>query len=84
MSSGARGRQFGCGRRIARHTVPIAERLSVATIPFRQGAAEIVAWYERHPEAQMVDEQRDRLLDTMIAAYESVAPGTSSTTEEQG
>ncbi len=56
----------------------------VATIPFRQGAAEIVAWYERHPEAQQVDEQRDRLMDTMIGAYESVAPGTASTTEEQG
>ena len=56
----------------------------VATIPFRQGAAEIVAWYERHPEAQQVDEQRDRLIDTMIGAYEAVAPGTSSTTEEHG
>ena len=56
----------------------------VATIPFRQGAAEIVAWYERHSEAQQVDEQRDRLMDTMIAAYESVAPSITSTTEEQG
>ncbi len=56
----------------------------VATIPFRQGAAEIVAWYERHPEAQKVDEQRDRLMDTLIGAYESVAPGTTSTREEQG
>jgi nucleoside-diphosphate-sugar epimerase len=56
----------------------------VATIPFRQGAAEIVAWYERHPEAQQVDEQRDRLMDTLIGAYESVAPGTTSTREEQG
>lgn len=51
----------------------------VATIPFRQGAAEIVAWYESHPEAQKVDEQRDRLMDTMIAAYESVEPVAPST-----
>jgi nucleoside-diphosphate-sugar epimerase len=56
----------------------------VATIPFRQGAAEIVAWYERHPEAQKVDEQRDRLMDTLIGAYESVEQGTKSTREEQG
>ena len=56
----------------------------VATIPFRQGAAEIVAWYERHPEAQQVDAQRDQLMDTMIAAYEAVAPGAASTTEEHG
>ena len=56
----------------------------VATIPFRQGAAEIVAWYERHPEAQQVDAKRDRLMDTLIGAYESVAPGTTSTREEQG
>lgn len=46
----------------------------VATIPFRQGAAEIVAWYERHPEAQTVDAQRERLIDTMIGAYEAGAP----------
>ena len=47
---------------------------------FARGAAEIVAWYERHPEAQKVDEQRDQLMDTMIAAYESVEPGASNTT----
>jgi nucleoside-diphosphate-sugar epimerase len=52
----------------------------VATIPFRQGAAETVAWYDSHPEAQKVDEQRDRLMDTMIAGYESVGPNTSGTT----
>jgi hypothetical protein len=50
----------------------------VATIPFHQGAAEIVAWYESHPAAQSVDENIDRLMDTLIAAYESVAPHTPS------
>ncbi len=51
----------------------------VATIPFHQGAAEIVAWYDNHPEAQHVDERFDRLMDTMIAAYEAVGPSTPST-----
>jgi hypothetical protein len=52
----------------------------VASIPFRQGAAEIIAWYDSHPTAQQVDAQRDHLMDTMIAAFETVgpsAPGTS-------
>jgi nucleoside-diphosphate-sugar epimerase len=52
----------------------------VATIPFRQGAAEIVAWYDGQPAARKVDEQRDHLMDTMIAAFEAVGPGTSGTT----
>ena len=43
----------------------------MATIPFYQGAAEIVAWYERHPEAQKVNQTMDHLMDTMIAAYAS-------------
>ena len=51
----------------------------VATIPFRQGAAEIIAWYDSHPAAQKVDEQRDHLMDTMIAAYETVGPSTPGT-----
>ena len=50
----------------------------VATIPFHQGAAEIVAWYESHPDARNVNEDLDRLMDTMIAAYESVGPNTPS------
>jgi nucleoside-diphosphate-sugar epimerase len=51
----------------------------VATIPFHQGAAEIVAWYANHPEAQHVDEHIDRLMDTMIATYEAVGSNTPST-----
>jgi nucleoside-diphosphate-sugar epimerase len=46
----------------------------VATVPFRQGAAEIVAWYESNPPAQVVDEQLDQLMDRMIAAYETALP----------
>lgn len=41
----------------------------VATIPFRQGAAEIVAWFDSNPAAQQVDEKLDQLMDTLIAAY---------------
>ncbi len=48
----------------------------VATIPFRQGAAEIVAWYDSHPSAQKVDAALNQLLDTMVAAYEAVRPST--------
>ena len=48
----------------------------VASIPFRQGAAEIIAWYESHPTAQQVDEKRNQLIDTMVAAYEAVEPRT--------
>lgn len=43
----------------------------VASIPFRQGAAEMVAWYDSHPAAQKVDEEMDQLIDRMIAAYGS-------------
>jgi nucleoside-diphosphate-sugar epimerase len=46
----------------------------VASIPFHQGAAEIIAWYMSHLDAQQVDEKRNQLLDRMIAAYEAVRP----------
>lgn len=46
----------------------------VATIPFRQGAEEIIAWYDIHPEAQKVDAERDALIDRMIAAHEAAGP----------
>jgi nucleoside-diphosphate-sugar epimerase len=49
----------------------------VATIPFNQGAAEIAAWYTSHPAAQKVDEKLNQLIDTMIAAYESVGPNAA-------
>jgi nucleoside-diphosphate-sugar epimerase len=41
----------------------------VATIPFRQGASEIVAWHDSHPAAQKVNEARDQLIDKLIATY---------------
>ncbi|MBA3946866.1 MAG: SDR family oxidoreductase [Herpetosiphonaceae bacterium] len=48
----------------------------VATIPFSQGAAEIIAWYDSHPSAQKVDAALNQLLDTMIGDYEATGPRT--------
>jgi nucleoside-diphosphate-sugar epimerase len=52
----------------------------VASIPFRQGASEIVAWYASHPNAQKVDAELNQLIDTMVAAYEAVGPHNLGTT----
>jgi hypothetical protein len=40
-----------------------------ATIPFSQGAREIVAWFDADPARQVVDEQVDHLIDRIIAAH---------------
>lgn len=45
-----------------------------ATIPFSQGAREIMAWYDGDPARQVVDEGRDQLMDRIIAAYEALSP----------
>lgn len=41
----------------------------VATIPFEQGAREIVAWYDEDPERRRVDPARDALMDRLVEAY---------------
>jgi nucleoside-diphosphate-sugar epimerase len=46
----------------------------VATIPFARGAEQIIAWYDEDPARKKVDEEFDRLWDTIISAYESVWP----------
>jgi nucleoside-diphosphate-sugar epimerase len=46
-----------------------------ATIPFSQGAREIVTWFDADPARQVVDEQTNRLVDSIIAAYEGLRPG---------
>jgi nucleoside-diphosphate-sugar epimerase len=43
-----------------------------ATIPFSQGAEEIVAWYDADPARQVVDERANHLIDSILAAYEGV------------
>jgi len=45
-----------------------------ATIPFSQGAEEIVAWFNADPARQVVDRQVSRLIDNIIAAYEAIRP----------
>ena len=45
-----------------------------ATIPFSQGAKEIVAWFDADPTRQEVDERASRLIDRIIAAYGAVQP----------
>lgn len=46
----------------------------VATIPFSRGAKEIINWYEANPTRQVVNEETNRLMDAIIAAYESAWP----------
>ena len=41
----------------------------VATIPFAQGAREIVAWYDEDPARQVVDARIDRLLDDLVERF---------------
>jgi len=46
----------------------------VATIPFVQGAREIMAWYDANPERQVIDEEVDQTMDRIIAAYQKALP----------
>ncbi|GAA4696945.1 NAD-dependent epimerase/dehydratase family protein [Phytohabitans rumicis] len=41
----------------------------VATIPFHQGAREIVGWYDEDPSRQVVDARLDALMDKLVEAY---------------
>jgi hypothetical protein len=43
-----------------------------AEIPFEQGAAEIMQWYDADPNRQNIDESVDRLNDEIIRRYELV------------
>lgn len=36
------------------------------TVPFRRGAAEIIDWYDRNPDAQTVDEDMDAAFDRLV------------------
>jgi len=47
----------------------------VASIPFRQGAAESMAWFDADPARRVVDPARNTLLDDIVAAYRSAWPG---------
>jgi nucleoside-diphosphate-sugar epimerase len=41
----------------------------VATIPFAQGAREVVAWHDEDPARRRVDPQVDELMDQLVARY---------------
>jgi nucleoside-diphosphate-sugar epimerase len=43
-----------------------------ATIPFVQGASEILDWYDADSKRRTVDEKFDRLVDRIVAAYDPV------------
>ena len=45
-----------------------------AAIPFARGAEEVMAWYDADPARQVVDEQMDRLMDTILTAYGAAWP----------
>jgi nucleoside-diphosphate-sugar epimerase len=45
-----------------------------ATIPFSQGAEEVIAWIDADPARRVVDPEANVLLDRIIAAYESIWP----------
>jgi nucleoside-diphosphate-sugar epimerase len=46
----------------------------VATIPFSQGAEDVIAWFDADPARQVVEPETNDLLDRIIAAYESAWP----------
>ncbi len=41
-----------------------------ATIPFSEGAREIIAWHEAHPEHQIIEPEMDAIMDRILSAYE--------------
>lgn len=46
----------------------------VATIPFSEGAKEILAWFDADPSRQRVGEKTNALIDQIISAYRSAWP----------
>lgn len=46
-----------------------------AAIPYFQGAAEIMAWYDSDPAHQVVDPTFNDLIDKILTAYQSAWPG---------
>ena len=41
----------------------------VFTVPYEQGAREIVAWYDEDPSRQRVDLRLDALMDRLVETY---------------
>src|SRR5690606_14005680 len=62
---GAKAHSMIFDNRKIKHLVPDF----VATIPFWQGAQEIMAWYDADPARQTIDPAFDQLLADLIASY---------------
>jgi len=45
-----------------------------ATIPFAQGAREILAWYDADPARRRVDDAFDQIVERILAAYDRAWP----------
>jgi nucleoside-diphosphate-sugar epimerase len=45
-----------------------------ASIPFTQGAREMIAWHDAHPERQAINHEFNLLCDRIISAYRSAWP----------
>jgi nucleoside-diphosphate-sugar epimerase len=45
-----------------------------ASIPFAQGAQEIMAWYDADPARQKVNEKLDRTMDLLVEKFEGILP----------
>lgn len=40
----------------------------ICTVPFARGAAQVLSWYDSHPEQQVVDDALDAIFDQLIEA----------------
>ena len=45
-----------------------------ATIPYAQGAREVIAWFEADPARQRIDPAANALIDKILAAYQQAFP----------
>ncbi len=45
----------------------------VATVPFGQGAQEIIDWHDADPERRTIDQQIDATMDRLVAAFDPTA-----------
>ncbi len=45
-----------------------------ATIPFTQGAEEIIAWFDADPSRQEIDHDLDQTMNQIIADWQHVVP----------
>jgi len=45
----------------------------VATVPFRQGAQEIIDWHDADPERRTINQQIDATMDRLVAAFDPTA-----------